>query len=271
MLKVWNCVAYEHDLRLLGLAVVVCALATFTTISLLHHVCRSKGRTRLIWLAVSATATGFGIWATHFIAMLAFTPGIPNAYNIPLTALSLVAAIVLTGVGLTVATTRDLPAGAWLGGAIVGGGIAAMHYTGMAAFEIQGRLLWDPALVTASIALGALFGAIALPVGLRDGGVQWRILGALLLTLAICSHHFTAMGAASLIPDPTVELSNAALPSGLFAIAVALATFIIVVLALAGARSRCVIADAANSNPTECAVWPTPPWKGSWFATAKPS
>jgi diguanylate cyclase len=170
MLKVWNCVAYEHDLRLLGLAVVVCALATFTTISLLHHVCRSKGRTRLIWLAVSATATGFGIWATHFIAMLAFTPGIPNAYNIPLTALSLVAAIVLTGVGLTVATTRDLPAGAWLGGAIVGGGIAAMHYTGMAAFEIQGRLLWDPALVTASIALGALFGAIALPVGLREGG-----------------------------------------------------------------------------------------------------
>ena len=110
-----------------------------------------------------------------------------------------------------------------------------MHYTGMAAFEIQGRIVWDPVLVAASIALGALFGAAALPAGLHRGGVQWKLLGALLLTLAICSHHFTAMGAAAIIPDPTIEVSNTALPSGLLAIAVALATFVIIVLALAGA------------------------------------
>src|SRR5262245_15067423 len=110
-----------------------------------------------------------------------------------------------------------------------------MHYTGMAAFEIQGRILWDPALVAASIALGALFGAAALPIGLHPGGARWKIAGALLLTLAICSHHFTAMGAASIIPDPTIALSAMALPSGLLAIAVALATLIIIMLTLAGA------------------------------------
>jgi diguanylate cyclase (GGDEF)-like protein/PAS domain S-box-containing protein len=235
MLTVLNCIAYEHDLRLVGLAVVVCALATFTAISLLHHMQRSSGKSRLIWLAVSATTTGFGIWATHFIAMLAFSPGMPSGYNVALTSLSLVAAIVLTGVGFAVAVAPNLPASASIGGAIVGGGIAAMHYTGMAAFEVQGHILWDPALVSASIALGALFGAIALPVGLHRGGIQWKIFGALLLTLAICSHHFTAMGAASLLPDPTIQLSATAVPSGLLAIAVALATFIIVVLALAGA------------------------------------
>ena len=213
----------------------VCALASYTAISLLHHVLLCTGRARLTWLAVSATATGFGIWATHFIAMLAFAPGIPSAYNIALTFLSLVAAIVLTGAGLAVAIAPNVRAGAWLGGAIVGGGIAAMHYTGMAAFEIQGRIVWDPVLVAASIALGALFGAAALPAGLHRGGVQWKLLGALLLTLAICSHHFTAMGAAAIIPDPTIEVSNTALPSGLLAIAVALATFVIIVLALAGA------------------------------------
>jgi len=68
MLTVLNCIVYEHDLRLVGLAVVVCALATFTAISLLHHMRRSEGRSGLVWLAVSATTTGFGIWATHFIA-----------------------------------------------------------------------------------------------------------------------------------------------------------------------------------------------------------
>src|SRR5215471_5322916 len=234
MLTVLNCVVYEHDLRLVVLAAAVCTLASFTAISLLHHLRRSSGQMRLAWLTVSATATGFGIWATHFIAMLAFSPGIPSGYNIALTALSLVAAIFLTGAGLAVAVSSISSTGAWLGGAMVGGGIAAMHYTGMAAFEIQGRVVWDPVLVTTSIALGGLVGAISLPVGLRGDSMKWKVLGALLLTVAICSHHFTAMGAAKIIPDPTVELSDTALPSGLLAIAVAVSGFIILMLSLAG-------------------------------------
>jgi NO-binding membrane sensor protein with MHYT domain len=143
MLTVYNCIMTAHDLRLVGLAAVICTLASFTAISLLHHVRRSSGYMRLLWLAVSATATGSGIWATHFIAMLAFEPGLPTAYNIVLTALSLVAAICLTGTGLAVAVMGNWRGGAWLGGAMVGGGIAAMHYTGMAALEVQGRIEWD--------------------------------------------------------------------------------------------------------------------------------
>ena len=134
-LKVLNCITTEHDLRLVGLAVIICALASMTAINLLHHVRGTNGHMRLVWLAVSATTTGFGIWATHFIAMLAFSPGIPNAYNILLTGISLIAAILLTGTGLAVALA-PIRMGTWLGGAIVGGGIAAMHYIGMAAFEI---------------------------------------------------------------------------------------------------------------------------------------
>lgn len=234
MLAVYSCIVNEHDLRLVVLAAIICALASFTAISLLHHVRKSTGQMRNLWLAVSATSTGFGIWATHFIAMLAFSPGIPSGYNIALTFLSLIAAIILTGFGLTVALTRTLPAAAWLGGAIVGGGIATMHYTGMAAFEVEGRILWDPALVAASILLGALIGATALPAGLRDGSLRSKVYGALLLTAAICSHHFTAMGAVSIIPDPSIEVSTTALPTSWLAIAVALASFAIILLAFAG-------------------------------------
>jgi len=236
MLTVYNCLVTDHDLRLVGLAAVICALASFTAISLLHHVRKSAAGMQRVWLAVSATSTGFGIWATHFIAMLAFSPGVSTAYNIVLTGFSLVAAIFLTGIGLAVAVT-SMAGSRWsasLGGAMVGGGIAAMHYTGMAAFETMGQISWDPALVTVSIALGVLIGAVALPVGLRADSLKWKSLGALLLTLAICSHHFTAMGAAAVVPDPAVQLSETALPSGLLAIAVALASFMIVVLALGG-------------------------------------
>jgi diguanylate cyclase len=234
MLKVYNCIATEHDLRLVALAAFVCVLASFTAINLLCHARKSMGHMRNVWLAVSAISTGFGIWATHFIAMLAFAPGIPSGYNIALTILSLVAAILLTGMGLAVSLISNWRLGPWIGGAIVAGGIAAMHYTGMAAFEIAGVVLWDQTLVAASIILGAMIGAVALPVGLHGRQARWKVGGALLLTLAICSHHFTAMGAVSIIPDAAIEVSQSALPAGWLAVGVAIASLGILGLALAG-------------------------------------
>lgn len=234
MFTIYNCVAYEHDLRLVVLAALVCTLASFAAINFLNHVRKTTGYMRDVWLCVAATASGFGIWATHFIAMLAYSPGIPSGYNIILTLLSLVAAILLTGVGLWIASGSWGPAGRWIGGGTVGGGIAAMHYTGMAAFEIAGRIQWDPVLVAASIVLGAAIGATALPAGLRDGSMKWKAIGAVLLTLAICSHHFTAMGAVSIIPDPTVAVSPMALPAGWLALGVAFASLTILILACAG-------------------------------------
>src|SRR6266480_5933072 len=234
MLKVYNCIALAHDLWLVGLAAIVCALASYAAINLLRHARGSAGHMRAVWLAVSAVTTGFGIWATHFIAMLAFSPGIPSGYNIGLTFLSLIAAILLTSVGLAVSMPPNWRVGPWLGGTIVAGGIAAMHYTGMAAFEIAGVILWDPLLVAASILLGAVIGAVALPVGLHGEQEKWKFAGAVLLTLAICSHHFTAMAAVSIIPDPIVEVSQLALPAGWLAVGVAVASFGIIGLALAG-------------------------------------
>src|SRR3954469_2050381 len=181
MLKVYSCIATAHDLKLVALAALICVLASFAAINLLHHARQSDGHMRGVWLAAAAVSRGFGIWATHFIAMLAFAPGIPSGYNVTLTLLSLIVAIVLTGFG--VALSRTLPAASWLGGAIVGGGIATMHYTGMAAFEIQGRIIWDPVLVIVSIAAGTLIGAAATRVGLIEGERKWKIYGALLLTV----------------------------------------------------------------------------------------
>jgi len=232
MLKIYNCIATAHDLRLVVLAAIVCALSSFAAFRLLHHARTVHGQMRLIWLAVSAVSIGFGIWSTHFIAMLAFSPGIPSGYNIALTAASLVAAILLTGGGLVVAMIPGWGAGPALGGAIVAGGIAAMHYTGMAAFEIAGIVVWDFAMVTWSIVLGAVLGAIALPVGLHDPSGRWKAAGAALLTLAICSHHFTGMAAVTILPDPALHVPDAALPPALLAILVCAASLTIILLSL---------------------------------------
>lgn len=124
MLKIYNCIATAHDIKLVGLAVVICTLASFTAISLLRYAASTKDQMRYIWVGVAAIAGGFGIWATHFVAMLAFTPGVPSGYNIFLTILSLLAAVILCGVGLAVALDKSSRAMPWIGGAIVGGGIA---------------------------------------------------------------------------------------------------------------------------------------------------
>ena len=239
MFKIYNCIVTAHDFTLVALAAVVCLLASLAAVNLLRHARSSTDQMRSFWLGVAAVSTGAGIWATHFIAMLAFSPGVPNGYNIVLTVGSLLLAVLLTAAGFAVAllpNRRSGPSiGPWIGGAIVGGGIAVMHYTGMAAFEIQGRLSWDWPLVAVSIALGALLGSVALAAAMRSDTPQSKCVSALLLTLAIVSHHFTAMGAVTIVPDPTVAISPLAVPTGWLAFGVAVASFTIILLSLAGA------------------------------------
>lgn len=246
MFKIYNCIATAHDLRLVVLAALVCAVSSFAAIRLLRHARSVNGQMRYVWLGVAATSIGFGIWATHFIAMLAYTPGIPSGYHLGLTFLSLAAAVALTGTGVAVSMIADWRAGPWIGGAIVAGGIAAMHYTGMAAFVIAGFILWDHTLIIASILLGAALGAIALPVGLHGDSEKWKSAGALLLTLAICSLHFTGMAAVSIIPDPIKAVPPTALPAALLAVLVCAVSFTIILLALAA-----VALDIREKNRAE--------------------
>ena len=167
MFQVYTCLTVDHDWRLVVLAVAVCFLASAVAISLFHRAQAAIGRTRLVWLSLDAAAGGCGIWATHFIAMLAYDPGIGAGYNLVLTILSLLIAVLITGVGLSVAL---LDFGRWtavFGGAVLGGGIAAMHYTGMMALDLPGRITWAPNLVVTSIALGVTFGAAALYFAVR--------------------------------------------------------------------------------------------------------
>lgn len=209
-------------------------MAAFATISLLQHVQRSKSAMKRIWLAVSAVATGFGIWATHFIAMLAFQPDIATGYDVDWTLISLVSAIALTGVGLAIAVSSLSSFYHLLGGAIVGSGIAVMHYTGMIAFEIPGHIQWDYTLVAASVLLAIILAALSLRIAMSEKSAQHRYLAAIVLTVAICSHHFTGMAGTTLIIDPEIKLPANTIPTGWMAVIVAVVTTIIIFLATVG-------------------------------------
>jgi diguanylate cyclase (GGDEF)-like protein len=185
-------------------------LASLVAISLFNRAQATQGTTRLVWLFLDATAAGFGIWATHFIAMLAYDPSWGVGYNPGLTIISLVFAIVITVIGLSIALLKTTGS-AVTGGVVIGGGIGAMHYTGMMALEVAARITWSSELVLASLVLGCVFAVAAFLIAVKHDGPRFTVAAAILLCLAILSHHFTAMGALVLVPDPRLATDTASL------------------------------------------------------------
>ena len=242
MFQIFNCLTTQHDWRLVVIAGLVCLLSSLVTITLLRRALVSSGRARVMWVAITGATSGCGIWATHFIAMLAYDPGIAVAYDVELTLLSLLTAAIITGLGFGVAVYGSKQWGALVGGAIVGAGIAAMHYLGMWALEIPGHITWAWDLVLASVVLGMLLGMAALALAVRRRDMFATMAAGVLLTLAIVSHHFTAMGAVEIVPDPTLVINAFSLSPLWLSLAVASATMAVLgtsaVAAFAAGRVR---------------------------------
>ena len=239
MFQVYTCLTNDHDWRLVVLAGAVCLLASAVAVILFHRAQATTGGTQFVWLALDAAAAGCGIWATHFIAMLAYDPAIGTGYNLAITILSLLIAVLITGAGLAAAL---LDLGRWtaaFGGAVVGGGIAAMHYTGMMALEVPGRMTWAPNLVVASIVLGIAFGSFALHFAARRDDWVNTVIATILFALAILLMHFTAMGAVLVVADPTRINDAAALsPAALSLVIAGIVTIVLGICLVAALSDR---------------------------------
>ncbi len=227
-----------HDLPFVLLAAVVCLISAYACIGLMQHARLAQGRMRLVWNGISALAVGLGIWATHFIAVLAFRPGFAFSYDFGLTALSLLIAVIVCGGGIGLAAHSKARLDRILGGATVGVGISTMHYTGIAALMLDGEIVWQSGAVTISILAGIVLAGLSFAASLRRGW-RWNLLAAGLLTVAICAMHFTAMAAAD-FSNCLPASAGAEIDGGLMSLVVAL----ISVLVLAAAIGSLVLDEA---------------------------
>lgn len=236
MLRVLACITDNHDWRLVVLAALVCMTACFVAVNLAERAQQTAGRARAAWLGVSAVVTGSGIWATHFVAMLAFKPNFPIAYDTLLTAASVVIAVLVTGVGFVICINerRARMLRALAGGAVFGVGVFAMHFTGMAAVLVPGSLSYAANYVVAALTIGVLFGSAGFALAFAVERRHTRLGGILLLVLAICGLHFTGMAAVSIVPDPTVGVAEQALSAEWLAAGIVGTTLVILVAVLAG-------------------------------------
>jgi len=161
--------------------------------------------------------------------MLAFRSALPTTYDSLLTLASLLIAIFVTGAGFCIADSSLSKWTSIAAGSVIGTGIAMMHYLGMSAMSISGHIRWDPLLVVASITMGILFSAAAT---WSFKVKQSKLLAAGLLTAAVCTLHFTAMGAAVVEFDPTVIVTSPHIDNKLLATAIAGVTVLVILSGL---------------------------------------
>src|SRR5258708_658569 len=197
-----------HDPYLVALSILVASFASYTALDLSGHVGAARGFARRLWLVAAAITMGGGIWSMHFVAMLAFIMPTPMSYDIGLTALSLVVAMFVTGGGFYVIRRQSgSPLRVVLSGIFMGLGIAAMHYTGMAAMRGHADLSYDLLFVALSLVIAIGASTVALWLAFRTTDLGQKLVAAVVMGLAISGMHYTAMRAAIFTAhDPVHEV-----------------------------------------------------------------
>lgn len=217
--------AGSYDYLLVGLSIVIAILASYASLDLARRVTSAQGKARFLWLTGGATAMGFGIWSMHYVGMLAFRLPVPVEYDWPTVLLSLLAAILASATTLFVVSRREMGVGrAAVGSLFMGGGIATMHYTGMAAMRLPAVSHYATGLVTLSVVLAVVISLVALflTFHFREESTAWsgrKLLSALVMGAAIPAMHYTGMAAAGFTASPSAhqDLSHAVNVSSLSA------------------------------------------------------
>ncbi|MEV0220793.1 MHYT domain-containing protein [Streptomyces sp. NPDC050704] len=216
----------------------------------------ASGRSRRNWLLTAASAIGTGIWTMHFVAMLGFSVGGTDIrYNVPLTIVSLLVAMVVVGAGVfAVGYGRDRGRALFLGGLTTGLGVASMHYLGMAALRLHGGVTYDPVLVGISVVIAVVAATAALWAALNIKSPIAVAVASLVMGAAVSSMHYTGMIAVSVRVSPSGDaLPGATAMQFIFPLAVGLGSYLFLTSAFvalsptAGERE----ASASAQQPVE--------------------
>jgi NO-binding membrane sensor protein with MHYT domain len=221
------------------LSVLVASFSSAMGLQMAGQAARSSKRMlRLAALVTGSLSLGSGVWAMHFIGMLAFNLCTPVAYDPPITLLSMLPSIAASTVALSLLSRHRIGLRSLLvGGVLVGAGIGAMHYTGMAAMRSALQLRYDPWMFGLSIVVAIALATLALWVRFGLQGLRGRLgesgtvaAAGAIMGCAISGMHYTGMAAARFVGrvplDPASGIANA----GFLALAVTLTTALLTAL-----------------------------------------
>ncbi|MEZ5831332.1 MAG: MHYT domain-containing protein [Dongiaceae bacterium] len=249
-----------HDPTLMALSVLIAIQGSFVSLVLAREVVRFEGARRRLVLAMSAVTLGSSIWAMHFIGMLAYHMPVEATYDLFLTLLSFLIAVLAVGIGYGVMTV--IPSGNWRDVAaalFTGGGISGMHYVGMSALTGPIALSYQPLWVAISVLVGIVAAGISLHLAFGTKLQARAVLGAVAMGLAISGMHYSAMYGTMIVPTGLPDAATAhVLDRNLLAIVVAIVAFVICatsMLLLVPTRPVTVQDDHALAGAAGGLVW----------------
>ena len=233
-------IAGTYDPILVSLSLFIAMFASFTGLSLARRMSTSAGRARSLWLLTAAFALGGGIWSMHFVAMLAFSlPGMHTEYDVWLTIASVLIPIALTGSGLALAAPSAQSKGQLLlAGLLMGAGVLAMHYLGMAAMRMPATIDYDGMWVGLSALIAIVASTVAVWLAFGEYEVRHRIAASFAMGIAIAGMHYTAMRGVTFAMEPMADASIgvAGIEQTSLAIIVAIFAIVLLLMALGAAR-----------------------------------
>ncbi len=198
----------EYDLRLVALSIMVASIAGYAALLISDRIASSGvRRTRIIWLTAGALAMGCGIWTMHFVGMLAFQLPVTVGYSPLLTLLSVVPGVAGAAVALGSMSRESVGfARLNLSGLVMGSGIGAMHYTGMAAMVMSASMKYSLPLFALSILVAHVLATFSLYVKFvlarnrNWSSAHGKGIAGLIMGCAVAGMHYTAMVAAVYFP-----------------------------------------------------------------------
>ncbi|MEV6315326.1 MHYT domain-containing protein [Streptomyces sp. NPDC051776] len=216
----------------------------------------AEGRSRRNWLVTAASAMGTGIWTMHFAAMLGFAVGGTEIrYDVPLTVLSLVTAVVVVGAGFfAIGYGPNRVRALATGGLTTGIGVAVMHYIGMAALRLHGEVLYDFRPVVLSVVIAVVAATAALWAALTLRAPVAVAAASLVMGGAVSSMHYTGMLAVSVHVSPSgTALPGVSAMQFIFPLAVGLGAYLFLTSAFVAlsptARERAASASVQRLPP----------------------
>ena len=237
---------FTHSPWMVAASFAVALFAGFSGLSLLRGASRLPVGQRKFLVAVAAIVLGGGIWSMHFVAMLGLQLPVLFYYDGLTTLMSALVAILMVGLALLVLHFgRRTPVVITLAGCIMGAGIAAMHYLGMAGMELCGPVflpLGVAVALAAALALSNL--AVWVAYGSRTRG--HILLGTLCFAVAVVSMHFIAMAGTQFYRVDAASTAGPALSNAVLAMLVAVASFVISGVSLLSGVSFFEAASADN-------------------------
>jgi NO-binding membrane sensor protein with MHYT domain len=217
-----------HEPWLVVLSLLVAIQGAYVGLSLAMQVGEAVGLRRRLLLATAAISLAVAIWSMHFVAMLAVRLPFPVDYLAFPTLLSFLVCVIVVGAAVFAVTAGPLTAIRLAAAAVfMGGGIATMHYIGMAALHASAHMEHAPLFVVASVAVGIAASGLALWLAGGRGGRPPLLLSATALGMAIAGMHYTAMAGLTVLPFAAPISGAPALSSDLLAIVVAVVAFIV--------------------------------------------